>query len=598
MALTFSEGSIGGDIERVNLTQLEAFYGKDGQTPRSTTGEPAGDGAQCRIDYVEPTGSNGIAIAPSNTAGRHSLLLINPHTSFFFRAEAQMVSDEGLNAYGALTWGQFFVYQGFNDRAGWMHTSSGVDNIDEYLETVTKNGDGSTYKYGVEERPVVDERRSRSRTSRAAAWRRSSSRSSAHTTDPIVREAERQVGQRAHDAGADEGADAVVLADQGDEATRPSARRWTCTRTRRTTRSTRTRTATSRTSIPTSFPKRDPKFDWTKPVDGSNPATEWGDLLSIDETPGLFNPASGWLYNTNNWPWSAAGPSSPKKSAFPAYVERNSENPRGLHAIKVLEHKKDFTLESLIAAAYDSYLPAFEEEIPALVKAWDRAPASNPLKQKLAEQIALLRKWDRRWAVDSVPTSVAVYWGEEVGRRVNADAQSRGPVARSEYAAQESAPTTRSSQALAAASDKLTADFGKWQTPWGDINRFQRLTDDIVHPFDDAGPSIPVGFTSGRWGSLASFGAQDLPEDQEDVRHERQQLRRRRRVRRQGAGAGGHGGRAERRHGVAAFQRSGRRATRPATCATCTTIARISTRTPSGSITRAGEAELGIKIRN
>src|SRR5438876_1754351 len=28
MALTFSEGSIGGDIERVNLTQLEAFYGK------------------------------------------------------------------------------------------------------------------------------------------------------------------------------------------------------------------------------------------------------------------------------------------------------------------------------------------------------------------------------------------------------------------------------------------------------------------------------------------------------------------------------------------------------------------------------------------
>ena len=104
---------------------------------------------------AEPSGSNGIAIAPSNTVGHHALLLINPHTSFFFRSELQMISDEGLNAYGAVTWGQFFIYQGFNDRAGWMHTSSGVDAIDEYLETVVKKGDRFFYKYGNEERPMV-----------------------------------------------------------------------------------------------------------------------------------------------------------------------------------------------------------------------------------------------------------------------------------------------------------------------------------------------------------------------------------------------------------------------------------------------------------
>src|ERR671939_258480 len=63
----------------------------------------------------------------------------------------------------------------------------------------------------------------------------------------------------------------------------------------------------------------------------------------------------------------------------------------------------------------------------------------------------------------------------------------------------------------AAASDKLQADFGKWQTPWGEINRFQRLTGDIVQPFNDAQPSIPVGFTSAIWGSLASFGARPYP---------------------------------------------------------------------------------------
>jgi len=127
------------------LNQLEAFYGN---RPRNQASDEE------LLQFAEPTGSNGIAVAPSNSASHHALLLINPHTSFFFRAEAQMVSDEGLNAYGAVTWGQFFIYQGFNERAGWMHTSSGVDNIDEYLETVVKKDGGCYYRYGTEERPL------------------------------------------------------------------------------------------------------------------------------------------------------------------------------------------------------------------------------------------------------------------------------------------------------------------------------------------------------------------------------------------------------------------------------------------------------------
>ena len=149
MALTFSEGSIGGDIERVNLADLEAFYGKNPDAANKVARDEAG------IIPAEPTGSNGFAIAPSNSASKHALLWINPHTSFFFRAEAQATSDEGLNAYGALTWGQFFIYQGFNEHAGWMHTSSGVDNIDEYLETVTRKGNDVFYKYGDEERQLT-----------------------------------------------------------------------------------------------------------------------------------------------------------------------------------------------------------------------------------------------------------------------------------------------------------------------------------------------------------------------------------------------------------------------------------------------------------
>ena len=143
--------------------------------------------------------------------------------------------------------------------------------------------------------------------------------------------------------------------------------------------------------------------------------------------------------------------------------------------------------------------------MPSLLKAYDQTLASNPLKAKLSAQVKVLRGWDYRWSATSVPTSLAVYWGEELGRRVAEDARKVGMSA-DNYMANRATAEQRL-QALAAASDKLAADFGSWKTPWGDINRFQRLTGDIVQPFNDAGPSIPVGFTSSRWGSLASFGA-------------------------------------------------------------------------------------------
>jgi acyl-homoserine lactone acylase PvdQ len=240
-------------------------------------------------------------------------------------------------------------------------------------------------------------------------------------------------------------------------------------------------------------------------VDGSNPRTDYHGLLSVAESPNLLNPASGWLYNSNNYPWSAAGPSSLKRGNFPRYVDNGTESARGLHAIRVLENRKDFTLETLRQAAYDSYLPSFERMIPSLLRAFDAAPAGDAVRNKVAEAIGMLRSWDYRWSVTSIPTTLAVFWGGEVERRVpnvSFDAES---MVEDRVATQVSDADLG---ALSAAMDRLTTDFGTWRTPWGQINRFQRLTGDIVHPFDDAAPSIPVGFTSARWGSLASFGAQ------------------------------------------------------------------------------------------
>jgi acyl-homoserine-lactone acylase len=503
MALSFSEGSIGGDIERVNLTQLEAFYGGRGNGDVKSL-DNSGDGPA----EPEPSGSNGVAIAPSNTVDHHALLLINPHTSFFFRSELQATSDEGLNAYGAVTWGQFFIYQGFNERAGWMHTSSGVDAIDEYLETIVKKGGKLYYKYGNEERPVtVSTIAVPYRTASGVAKKTFTVYRTHH--GPVIRQ---QDGKWV----------AIRLMNEPLKAltqsyTRTKARDYKSfkqTMELHTNSSNNTIFADADGNIAyfhgNFIPRRDPRFDWTKPVDGSDPSTDWHGVLAVDESPNLLNPPNGWLYNSNNWPWSAAGPDSPKRSAFPTYVETGREESwRGYHALEVLSNKKDFSIEGLRAAAYDSHLPAFDKLIPSLLSAYDNTAAGDSLKPKLAEQIEMLRNWDRRWSMSSVPTALAVFWGEELSRRVGRAARQAGMSA-DDYILTKSTPEERL-QALAAASAKLASDFGSWKTPWGDINRFQRLTGDIVQPFNDAGPSIPVGFTSSRWGSLASFGARPYP---------------------------------------------------------------------------------------
>ncbi len=500
MALAFTEGSIGGDIENISLTQLQAFYGTDRHD--EVPAEPApynGDG--------EPRGSNGIAIAPSNTTGHHALLLINPHTSFFFRSELQMTSDEGLNAYGASTWGQFFIYQGFNEHAGWMHTSSGADFMDEFMETVVKRGGRYFYRHGGRERPVVTSTITVPyRTAHGMARRTFTVYRTKH--GPVVRIANGR----------------WVTVSLMQEPIKALTQSYTRTRARDYKAFRQTMELHTNSSNNTIFadasgniayfhsnfiPRRNPKFDWTKPVDGADTATDWHGLLSIEESPHLLNPASGWLYNSNDWPWSAAGPSSPEAAKFPSYVERGGESARGRHAVRVLENRTDFTLEGLRAAAYDSYLPWFERPLPALLRAWDSLPTSNPLKSRLAGQIGLLRTWDLRWSVRSVPTSLAVFWGEAIGRVAAADALAAG--AGVEEFIGSRVPAGQLLEALAAASDRLTSDFGSWRTPWGDINRFQRLTGDIAQPFSDSATSTPVGFTSATWGSLASFGARPYP---------------------------------------------------------------------------------------
>jgi acyl-homoserine-lactone acylase len=499
MALSFTEGSIGGDIESISLAELKSFYG--GMNEPRTALET---GREAR----EPRGSNGIAIAPGRTADGHALLLINPHTSFYFRSELQMTSNQGLNAYGAATWGQFFIYQGFNPDIGWMHTSSGVDNIDEFAEVVERDGGKLSYRYGRQLRPV--------------------------TMVPITVKYRRPDGSladfslvtfRTHHGPIVAARDGRMIATALMWKPVPALEQsWLRTKTKdldsyidvaqlQANSSNDTILADRKGEIaylhPQFVPVRDDRFDYTKPVDGSDPATDWKGLHTLDSLPNAVDPDIGWVKNTNNWPWTAAGKDSPRAKDYPRYMDQTGENWRGVHADKLMADARRFTPENLIATAFDSWLPAFATLVPQITQAWDALPASDPRKADLAEPVALLRGWDDRWGYESEATTLAIFWGDTLWPDV-------GPFAKAErmnvpsYIAEHVGPDAKFA-ALARARDRLVRDFGSWRVKWGEVNRFQRLDDSIAPHFDDAKPSLAVPFTSAQWGTLASFGAKPYP---------------------------------------------------------------------------------------
>jgi acyl-homoserine-lactone acylase len=190
-------------------------------------------------------------------------------------------------------------------------------------------------------------------------------------------------------------------------------------------------------------------------------------------------------------------------------MDQFGENYRGLHALRMLEGSSGWTADKLNAAAFDSYQPGFEALIPPLFQAYDALPAADARKAKLAGPIAALRDWDYRWGADSVPQSLAMFYGRKLYARLKAEP---GEVTNKKYMrlARDTSPEDKLA-ALADAVDWLQRDFGKWQVPWGEINRFQRTSSAIDHPFDDAAPSFPVPFADGNFGSLASFKSDQRP---------------------------------------------------------------------------------------
>jgi acyl-homoserine-lactone acylase len=491
MPMFFSEGSIGGDIEQIPLDGIEAFYNGDAAVVADTSRK-----------FKEPGGSNGFAISGELTESGNAMLLINPHTSFFFRGEIHVVSEEGLNAYGAVTWGQFFVYQGFNENTGWMHTSTHVDFIDEFVEDVFEDDGTLFYRYGDDVRPVqVSEVTLKYKDGDAMSEKTYPMYHTHHgpvthmldgrwvstkiNWDPVNALKQSFIRTKLRDH--DEFREMMDI---------------------RTNSSNNTVYADSSGNIAyyhgNFVPKRDTSFDFSKPVDGSNAATDWQGVHDVDEIVTVLNPANGWIQNCNSTPFTSAAEYSPLPEDFPRYMAPDAENFRGIHAVRVLTGASDLTLDGLIALAYDPELPGFEKIIPGLISAYDSLEAGPA---DLADAVDVLRNWDLRVSTDSVAMTLAHFYGIALYEKGSLPKE----LANASYVEKISALSEiTAEEQLAIFSETLemlTRDFGQWNTRWGAVNRYQRLNGDIQQPFADDAPSLPIGMASGNWGALASFKA-------------------------------------------------------------------------------------------
>jgi acyl-homoserine-lactone acylase len=493
--LLWTDGSIGA-ISTADLSnaELKSFYGSDD-----------------KFAYVEKvkdmqTGSNGFAIAPAKTASGNSILYINPHTTFYFRPEIQINSEEGLNAYGAVTWGQFFIYQGFNENCGWMHTSSNVDVADMYAEKIVTKNKKLFYEYEAKLYPVTEKKITISYLEKGKLVPKTFTTYFTNNGPVMAKREGKWISLKSRNRS-------MVSLEQS----------WVRTKSKnfddykkamelKANASNNTVYADNKGNIGywhgNFIPIRDKNLNWAKVMDGTTAATQWKGLHNPSETVHLFNPPNGWLQNCNSTPYSVAGTNSPKEENYLPYMAPDGENFRGINAVRILSKGSNYTLDKVIADGYDTKLSIFEVLIPALVSSFEKnIQPENPMYKELIEPITLLKKWDYYANESSVATTLANEWGYKLNPIIQKVYIDEGEMDQVENTI-EFAKTATADQLipqLQTVVSELKAKFGTWQIAWGELNRFQRSSGDIDLAFNDSIASLPIGNGPALWGSLPAY---------------------------------------------------------------------------------------------
>ena len=496
--LMYTDGSISAiQTGGLEAKDLEAFYASKeiAAIPNQRHG---------REDKL--IGSNGFAIAPSKSSTGNALFYINPHVTFYFRPEVHLQSEEGLHVYGAVTWGQFFVYQGFNEFCGFMHTSSSADAADLYAETVIQDKSGKYfYKYNDSLKPLAEQKVTIRYKEDGAVKAKTFTTYSTHHGPVMAMKDGKWLSLKTMNRSL------TGLIQSWQRTKTKSLEEFRNNLDLKANLSNNTVYADAAGNIAywhgNYLPSRDTAYNWEIPVDGSNSKTEWKGLHDIEQTVHIINPSNGWIQNTNNTPYSVSGAMSPARKNYPLYMAPDGENFRGINAVRLLSAKQKFSMDDLIAVGYDPHLAAFDISVPILISAHEKIKTTNPgLYNEMAEPIAALKTWDRNSGVNSVPTTLAIHWAE----KMNAVLRSEDPELFADYTVRygsvmRNTDPVKLLQPLKEVTDTLIANFGKWQVPWGEINRMQRIANSITPVHSDTAPSIPVGRAASTWGQLGSI---------------------------------------------------------------------------------------------
>jgi penicillin amidase len=432
---------------------------------------------------LEPhTGSNGWVIGPSKSATGNAMLFINPHLPFFGPGqvyEGHVHSDEGWNFTGYTRFGFPLPYVGHNENGGWVSTDNAADLTDVYFETFDDASRPLAYKYGNGYRLATEHiEEIKVKTASGLETRKFTMRKTHH--GPIV-------------AARDGKLLAVRMAKFESDGW---LREW-YDMTRATSLAAMKRAMTPLNMLfgnvmyadrqgntwylyNGAVPKRDPRFDWTKPVDGSDPATEWQGYHTIDELPQMTNPKTGWMQNCNTTPFLLTSEGNPDPKQFPKYMVQEGDNPRGAISREILSSKAKFTFDEWKQVAFDTRVMNAVKRLPGLLAALKQNDDS-----RLREVHDELARWNQRSTNDSVAMTIFSLWHDRVGRDENANQLA----------------------ALKEVLDSLQRDFGTWKVAWGELTRLQRIDESKDEDFQDSKPSLAVSGVNGNDGAVFTLYA-------------------------------------------------------------------------------------------